>query len=77
QVKTAGVLDSFNPNPSQVSTKVKEQTGTADKVFLFQYLSPITDREGLAFQELSKSGFVNTAIYDFQGVGFIYEFKRL
>ena len=76
QVKTAGVLDSFNPNPSQVSTKVKEQTGAADKVFLFQYLSPITDREGLAFQELSKSGFVNIATYDFQGVGFLYEFKR-
>ena len=77
KIKSQGVLNSFNPNQIEVSQNVKAQTAGMNKVFLFQYLSPITDPQGLVFQELTKMGFVNVSTRDFAGVGFVYEFKRL
>ena len=51
-------------------------TQDTNKVFLFQYLSQITDPEGFVFSELSKKGFANVHTKDFDGVGFVYEFAR-
>jgi uncharacterized membrane protein len=67
KVKAAGALD---------EQKLKLLTSDADKIFLFQYLAPITDPQGLVFQELTKEGFTNTKMEDFEGVGFIYEFTK-
>lgn len=55
---------------------VDKLTNGRDKVFLFQYLSGITDPQGLVFRQLSNEGFTNTKTKDFPGVGFIYEFKK-
>ena len=71
-----GALDSYSLNPQKVEEIVKNRTNAKDKVFLFQYLSGITDPNGLAFSELTSLGFVNAKTVDFDGVGFIYEFKR-
>src|SRR3990170_4125571 len=76
RVKAYGALESFNPNQDEVATKVDNLTQNAKKVFLFQYLSPITDPEGFVFSELSKKGFANVSTKDFDGVGFVYEFVR-
>ena len=76
RVKAYGALESFNPNQDEVATKVDNLTQNAKKVFLFQYLSPITDPEGFVFSELSKKGFANVSTKDFDGVGFVYEFAR-
>jgi len=76
RVEAAGGLDSFSPDPTKVSERLIELTKGKNKVFLFQYLSQITDPQGLIFKELSLLGFVNTATKDFNGVGFIYEFEK-
>lgn len=75
-VQAEGVLDSFNPNREIVLEKTKLYTQNKNKVFLFQYLLPITDPQGLAFQSLIDLGFQNTKTKDFNGVGFIYEFVK-
>lgn len=76
QVEAGGGLDSFSPDPQKVKERLKVLTSGKNKVFLFQYLSQITDPQGLIFKELSLLGFVNTSTKDFSGVGFIYEFKK-
>jgi 4-amino-4-deoxy-L-arabinose transferase-like glycosyltransferase len=76
RVVAKGGLDSFNPDPQKVKERVKELTQDKDRVFLFQYLSQITDTQGLIFKELSLLGFVNRSTKDFSGVGFVYEFTR-
>lgn len=75
-IKATGALDNWNPTQEQVLQNIKEITPGTDKIYLFQYLSPITDPQGLVFEELTKQNFTNTATKDFQGVGFIYEFVR-
>ena len=76
RVRAYGALESFTPNQKEIATKVDNLTQNTKKVFLFQYLSPITDPEGFVFSELSKKGFANASTKDFDGVGFVYEFTR-
>lgn len=76
RVKAVGALDSFVADSLKVKEKVKAIAGDHNKIFLFQYLSGITDPQGLVFKELTTQGFVNTATRDFPGVGFIYELKK-
>lgn len=76
QILAIGILDSFSPQEAKVRTNIQNSTAGKNKVFLFQYLSGITDQEGLAFQELTRSGFQNTKTTDFTNIGFLYEFTR-
>lgn len=76
QLSTAGALHSFVADSQEIKKKVKTVAGDHNKIFLFQYLSGITDPQGLVFKELTTQGFVNTSTKDFPGVGFIYEFKK-
>lgn len=76
QVNAEGALDGYNAVQSKVKEKLNVLTQDKQKVFLFQYLSSITDPEGLVFQELTELGFKNTKTRDFNGVGFVYEFER-
>lgn len=75
-VEEKGALDSFNPSQEKVKQNVALYTKGKNKVFLFQYLSPITDPQGLLFEELTRAGFTNTKTQDINGVGFIYEFVK-
>ncbi len=76
KIPTAGVLTSFTADLNKFKPKLEASIREKNKVYLFQYLSGITDSQGLVFQELTKDGFVNTQTKDFPGVGFVYEFKR-
>ncbi len=76
EVEAIGVLDSFSPNPDKVSDNVKTAIAGKNKLFLFQYLSPISDPQGIVFQSLIENGFKNTGTKDFRGVGFVYEFTK-
>lgn len=76
RIEAFGALDSFNPNPTNVRETVEKLTTDKDTVYLFQYLSAITDPQGLVFQEISRLGFKNTITRDFEGVGFVYEFTH-
>ncbi len=76
EVEAVGVLDSFTPDPEKVSGNVKAATAGKNKLFLFQYLSPISDPQGIVFRSLIENGFKNTGTKDFRGVGFVYEFTK-
>lgn len=71
-----GALSGFNADPEFIKTNLVKQTAGKDKVYLFQYLTEITDPQALVFQELTKNGFYNSSTQNFNGVGFLYEFKR-
>lgn len=74
KLKAEGTLDSFNAKEDYIDKKI-DSIKSYDKVYLFQYLSGITDPQDLVFKELTKKGYTNTQTHNFQGVGFIYEFK--
>lgn len=76
RLNAAGALGGFSAKNPQVENKVGKLTLGKNKVFLFQYLSQITDPQGLVFAALSKESFTNTSTKDFDGVGFLYEFKK-
>jgi len=76
QVPSYGGLDSFTPDQAKVKERLAVLTQNKTKVFLFQYLSGITDPGGMIFKELSNLGFANTSTKDFSGVGFVYEFTK-
>ena len=76
KVQAMGALENFNPNQSEVKEKVSKVTLNKNRIFLFQYLSQISDPQGLVFEELTKLGFANVKTNNFNGVGFLYEFKR-
>ncbi|OGE00028.1 hypothetical protein A3J17_02795 [Candidatus Curtissbacteria bacterium RIFCSPLOWO2_02_FULL_40_11] len=75
-VEASGGLDSFSADSEQVKENVENLTKTKDQVFLFQYLSGVTDPNGILFEEIINKGFKNTSTVDFAGVGFVYEFNR-
>ena len=75
-VEKKGVLNSFNPDENIVAQNVKSYTQNKNKVFLFQYLSPIADTQGYAYKSLTNNGFMNTITKDFPGVGFVYIFEK-
>ena len=71
-----GALKNFNPSQSEVKEKIDKVTLNKNRIFLFQYLSQISDPQGLVFEQLTKLGFNNTKTNNFNGVGFIYEFTK-
>jgi len=76
KTQAVGALENFNPSQSEVRNKLDDLTRNKNRIFLFQYLSQITDPRGLVFEELTKLGFNNIKTDNFNGVGFLYEFKR-
>lgn len=75
-VNAFGALDSFSPKPEEVEKIVKSSATGKDKIYLFQYLSQITDPQGYVFEQLNEEGFRNSQTKNFVGVGFLYEFVR-
>lgn len=76
KVEAYGAISNFNAQEREVEEKVKFYTKNKKKVFLFQYLSGITDPNGLVFSRLTDEGFKNIKTIDFTGVGFVYQFER-
>ncbi|MBI2012386.1 hypothetical protein HYS90_00480, partial [Candidatus Curtissbacteria bacterium] len=76
KIEGQGALGNSDLDPVKVSENVKRLTAGSDKVYLFQYLSEITDPQGLVFEKLTKLGFSNVATRDFENIGFLYEFRR-
>lgn len=72
----ASALSGFSAQEADVYENISRLTKDKNQVFLFQYLSGITDPDGIVFEEVLKQGFMNTTTRDFPGVGFVYEFKR-
>ena len=76
RIKSYGALNGFSADEFEIKQRLNEITSDQDKIFLFQYLSGITDTQGLLFREISNAGFINVSTKDFNGVGFVYEFNK-
>lgn len=50
---------------------------TAKRVYFFQYLTGLTDPNGITNEYLKKLQFVNTKTVDFPGVGFVYIYDKI
>ena len=69
-----GAFKSFSATQKEVDLTLENLVQNNDKIFLFQYLSGITDPQGLVFKKLTNLGYENISTKDFPGVGFVYEF---
>ncbi len=76
RVDAKGALKGFSANKSSIDSNLESLLAGKSQIFLFQYLSGITDQRGLLFEEITRKGYTNTSTRDFSGVGFVYEFKR-
>lgn len=76
KVQTIGALNNFNPKKEDVLLNIQNGVQDKSRVYLFQYLSSISDPQGFVFQSLVDLNFANTNTVDFRGVGFVYEFIR-
>ncbi len=76
KIDAAGALNGFVAKREYVENNIKMMTDSKDQIFLFQYLSGITDPGGILFEEITEAGFENIDTKDFAGVGFVYEFRR-
>ena len=73
---TFGVVKNFQFD--QESTKILiSKTQNKNHVFLFDYLSGLTDAQRKSKKTLENLGFINIQTYDFNGVGFIFEFIKI
>jgi len=76
RVKAIGVLPGLRANTAIIDEKINGVIGDKENVFLFEYLTEITDPEHLVEGWLKRNGFKEESIKDFSGVGFIYNYQR-
>lgn len=76
KVKTIGAISNF---PAKTLNDIREMsviTYGSKKVFLVDYLVEISDPQRLVDKALTDEGWRVVRVYDFVGVGFIYEYSR-
>lgn len=76
KIAAYGAIDGFNADQPYIERRLQDLTYQKSKIYLFQYLSGITDPKGLVFEQIIKLNFKNTTTRNFEGVGFVYEFTR-
>lgn len=67
-------LSNFKPG---LSASLADDLSKKRKAFFFEYLADVYDPERLVEQKLRNLNFVETATYDFNGVGFVREYTKL
>ncbi|MCL4416438.1 MAG: glycosyltransferase family 39 protein [Actinobacteria bacterium] len=67
-------LSSFKPG---ISTSLADNLAGKNKVYLFEYLVDVYDPSRMVVSKLKNLGFIETAAYDFTGVGFVRKYTRL
>jgi hypothetical protein len=72
---TLGAVRNFQFD-SVSDERIQNRVQGKDSVFLFDYLSDLTDPKRKSKKTVEKLGFINTKTYDFSGVGFIFEFIK-
>ena len=75
RVKAIGVLPGLRANPEIIGERMASIEDKGN-VFLFEYLTDLTDPEHLVEGWLEKNGYRQESIGDFSGVGLIYNYSR-
>lgn len=76
KVKAIGALDAVYATSSKSQQKIKNSLGEASTVYYFEYLWQLSDPSQVVGNTLKTEGFGVKSIYDFTGVGFIYEYEK-
>lgn len=75
RIYSYGVAKNFVVSDIDI-VKVRKLVEQRNHIYLFQYLSELTDPRNKLPKILEEEGFVLTNTYDFPGVGFIYEYYK-
>lgn len=54
----------------------QNSSGDPSEIFFFEYLQQLSDPQGLIKKGIEEKGFKEYNVYNFNGVGFIYHFKK-
>lgn len=76
KVKAIGVLPGLRATPEIVEEKMGETIREKENVFLFEYLTDLTDPEHLVEAWLEAHDYQQKAVEDFSGVGFVYNYSK-
>ncbi len=76
KIKDSRAFDGVSASSGLVGAKMPSVTAGADKIFLFQYLSALTDPQQLVTQWLVNHRWQLKETKDFNGVGFIYIYEK-
>ncbi len=74
--KAVGVLPGLVAKRELVGDTLPRAIEEKSEIFLFEYLSPLTDPEKLVTGWLESHGYRQTKVYDFSGVGFVYNYSK-
>lgn len=75
RIESIGIAPKFRIEREDLERVEKEINGHK-KVYLFQYLTGLTDPGHQTWEFLEQKGYSETSIRDFPGVGFIYVFEK-
>ncbi len=75
QIDAWGIAPKFILTDSDL-TNMSVKLSTKNKLYLYQYLTGLTDPQNKTQKFLSLSGFTQTDVRNFPGVGFIYIYER-
>jgi hypothetical protein len=70
-----GIAPNFVVNQADLTAK-QAQINQNDRIFLFHYLTDLTDANGLTIRFLEHNGYMETGKHDFPGVGFVSTYER-
>ncbi len=76
RIKGAGALTEILANEKQIERALPSTTEKFNRIFLFQYLSELTDPNQLLSGWLVNHGWQLKETKDFLGVGFIYKYEK-
>lgn len=74
-VEGIGIAPKFIIRDSDIA-KMNNQITGKNRIFLFQYLTGLTDKENTTGKDLSNQGYNLATTKDFPGVGFIYRYDK-
>ncbi len=75
RVEALGIASRFVITHTDLET-VTNTINQYDTIFVFDYLTDLTDKEEKTQQALREQGFIETRAVDFPGVGFIYIYEK-
>lgn len=75
-LETVAVVPTMPAKQKEVSLILNSQLKNKNNIYLFNYLSDLSDPALVVEQELKLSGYTFGKVYNFEGVGFVTEYHR-
>ncbi len=76
QLNSSGALTDLSIDPQELDLNLSQITTGKDTVYYFEYLSELTDPKDNIPAWLNNAGYNQEQIYNFNGVGFVYQYQH-